>query len=151
MVQDRHGAMQSPRVVEGQKSRGGIATAAAEPRRNRDMLLQRDGYPLTDVFGLLKGPRRAHDQVPLIGRERRWAAGQGNGPQVIGTKAQPITEVKHQQDSLDGMIPIGPFAEDTQAQVDFGRGGEPARRDLHGRDSPDYSNGVTRTPSGGKS
>ena len=123
--------MQPPHTVEDKEGGRCITAATAEPSGDWNALLEGDFHPLPDPKCLLQKRGGPNDEVGVVRGQHRRATGELYGPDIVGEKGQPIAQVEHLQNRLNGMIPIGSLAKYAQSEIHLGRCGELAWESLH--------------------
>ena len=141
--------MQLPHTVEDEEGGCGITAPTTEPSSNRNALIEGDFHASRELKCSLQELGGPNDEVAVVRGEHGGYAAKPDSSRIGRAKGEPITEVEHLQDRLNGMIPIGSLAENAQSEIHFGRCGELAGGKVHGGRPPDHGNGRISIPAGG--
>jgi hypothetical protein len=138
-------------MVEDEKGGCGITAASTQACSDWNALFEDDFHPLFDMKCLLQEPGGPNDEVAPVRWKDRWYASEPNSFRILRAKGEPIAEVEHLQDCLNGMIAIGPLAKDAQPKIDLGRRGKLAWKSMHEGWPPTHGSGRISPPAGGVS
>src|SRR6266542_5698522 len=78
LIKLKEGQHLTEQFIQTEQRVGRVAAAATQAGRQRNSLLQMDACSVADLRGLQEGFRGAVDQVPRVGRQRRFTAGHLN-------------------------------------------------------------------------
>ena len=111
----------SVHFVERQEGRGGIGASAAQSRGDRDPLPDRDRHVRGFSDAGKKSRRRAVDDVPLVFRQRRAGATDGQAA-GIRREGQVVAEADPLHQREDVVVTVFALPENPQVKIDLGRG-----------------------------
>jgi hypothetical protein len=93
-------------MVESEERGSRIATTPAKPSGNRNGLGQGDFYPLPHMHFVLQEHSCTHDEIAVIRWQGWCVAAEKDSPLIVWAKSEPITEVEHLENGLNGVIAI---------------------------------------------